>query len=502
MAPSGLVVSYAELAVQIGAAARLLKQLGLKTGDGLALLSENDASFIAIYWAAQVSGLYFTPISTQFQSEEIEYLLNDCDASVLVVSNAQQEKLSDLQIPQQHIFTLEQWQAECQKFIATKDIDLLQDGVEGAEMLYSSGTTGKPKGIRNAIPGAVPGQITKLMKLRLAIHDIDTNCTYLSTAPLYHSAPLRYNQMVLRSGGTSIIMRKFDAETALQLIERYNVSHSQWVPTMFIRLLKLPETTRRRYSLASHRIAIHAAAPCPVEIKRRMFDWWGPIIYEYYGGTEGNGQTAISPQEWLQHPGSVGRSISSAVIHIQPLPGPEAGESSLPRPEQEDLPVGESGLIYFAGGTRFTYYKDADKTLASQTESGWSTLGDIGYLDHEAYLYLTDRMSFMIISGGVNIYPQEIENVLLVHPSVLDSAVFGIPNSEFGEEVKAAIQLNDALLDTLSQPEQDSLKQELINFCKDRLAHLKCPRSIDFHIALPRHQTGKIYKQQLREAYR
>jgi len=484
------------------AGAVLLKHLGLKTGDGLVLLSENNESFLPIYWAAQISGLYFTPVSTQFQRAEIEYLLNDCDAGVLVVSSVQWGKLADMQIPQEHIFTIEQWQSECQKLaIGISSFSIPGDSVEGAEMLYSSGSTGKPKGIRNAKPGAKPGHIPEIMKLRLILHEIDNTCTYLSTAPLYHSAPLRYNQMVLRSGGTSIIMAKFDAETSLQLIEQYQATHSQWVPTMFIRLLKLPETTQKQYSLESHRIAIHAAAPCPVEVKNRMFDWWGPILYEYYGGTEGNGQTAISPEEWLKHPGSVGRSISSAIIHIQPLPTPESKTTGDSVPEQVDLPHGESGLVYFAGGTRFAYYKDAEKTRACQTESGWSTLGDIGYLDGEGYLYLTDRISFMIISGGVNIYPQEVENVLLTHPSVLDCAVFGIPDPEFGEEVKAAIQLNDSLLDALSIPEQEKLKQQLIRFCKNNLAHLKCPRSIDFHLMLPRHQTGKIYKHQLRDAY-
>jgi len=485
------------------AGAQLLKRLGLKTGDGLVLLSENNVGFLAVYWAAQLSGLYFTPISTQFKSSEIKYLLNDCDASVLVVSSTQRDKLADLHVPQQHVFTIEEWQSECDSFATAYVPGIPRDSVEGAEMLYSSGTTGKPKGIRNATPGAKPGTISSIMKLRIALHDISDACTYLSTAPLYHSAPLRYNQMVLRSGGTSIIMAKFDAETSLQLIEQHKITHSQWVPTMFIRLLKLPEPVRNQYSLASHKFAIHAAAPCPVTVKNRMFDWWGPILYEYYGGTEGNGQTAISPEEWLQRPGSVGRAIASAIIHIQPLPDPDAINSATdgPRPEQKDLPPGESGLVYFEGGARFAYHKDANKTLAAQTFSGWSTLGDIGYLDTEGYLYLTDRMSFMIISGGVNIYPQEIENVLLSHPSVLDSAVFGIPNTEFGEEVKAAVQLNDSLLDTLSTEEQSGLKQELISFCKDRLAHLKCPGSIDFHAALPRHQTGKIYKQQLRDAY-
>ncbi len=497
MASSGEATTYSELATQMYAGAHLLTRLGLKPGDGLALLSENNAGFISIYWAAQISGLYFTPISTQLKAAEIEYLLNDCDAEVLVVSSTFQKILAQLAIPQRHVFTMQQWQAECDRPAGNVKPE---NSVEGAEMLYSSGTTGKPKGVRNSQPGAPLGEISGIMKKRLAIHHIDADCNYLSTAPLYHSAPLRYNQMVLRSGGTSIIMSKFDAQTALMLIKRYQVTHSQWVPTMFIRLLKLPEEIRQTYSPGSHKFAIHAAAPCPVSIKRRMFDWWGPIIYEYYGGTEGNGQTAISPREWLKYPGSVGRSISAS-IHIQPLPEPGSGSGTAPCPEQEDLPPGEPGLVYFEGGTRFSYYKDEEKTQASQTESGWSTLGDVGYLNHQGYLYLTDRMSFMIISGGVNIYPREVEEVLLTHPCVLDAAVFGVPNSDFGEEVKAAVQLNDNMLETLSIEAQQSLNEQLIEHCKNRLAHLKCPRSIDLHAALPRHQTGKIYKQLLKAAY-
>jgi len=315
------------------------------------------------------------------------------------------------------------------------------------------------------------------------LHRISPETVYLSTAPLYHSAPLRYNAMVHRCGGTSIVMRKFDAEASLQLIERYRVTHSQWVPTMFVRLLRLPPEVRARHDLSSHRLAVHAAAPCPVEIKRQMLDWWGPILYEYYSGTEGNGQTAIAPQEWLAHPGSVGRPVLGEV-HILDESGRE-------------LPPGEAGLVYFAGGPRFEYFKDPAKTAAAYNAQGWSTLGDVGYVDAEGYLYLTDRISHMIISGGVNIYPREVEDVLLGHPAVEDVAVFGIPHAEFGEEVKAAVQLVRGA--DGSPPTVDAA--ELIDYCRARLAHLKCPRSIDFHAELPRHQTGKIYKAELKRPY-
>jgi acyl-CoA synthetase (AMP-forming)/AMP-acid ligase II len=344
-------------------------------------------------------------------------------------------------------------------------------------MLYSSGTTGRPKGVRNAQPGAPLGTVSDLFRRRVALHGLDAAMVYLSTAPLYHSAPLRYNAMTHRLGGTSVIMEKFDAETALALIERHRVTHSQWVPTMLVRLLRLPDDVRRRYDLSSHRYAIHAAAPCPEHVKRALIDWWGPIVYEYYSGTEGNGQTAITTGEWLAHPGSVGRAILGT-IHIV---GPDGRE----------VPAGATGTVYFEGGPRFEYYKDPEKTRASRSKEGWSTLGDIGHVDAEGYLYLTDRAAHMIITGGVNVYPQEVENVLLAHPSVADAAVFGVPDEEFGERVAAAVEL---VADTQATA---ALEVALIAYCRARLAHLKCPRTIAFHDKLPRHETGKLYKRML-----
>ncbi len=345
-------------------------------------------------------------------------------------------------------------------------------------MLYSSGTTGHPKGVRAAHPGGPLGRVPELFTRRLSLHEIDSTAVYLSTAPLYHSAPLRYNAMMHRCGATSVIMERFEATKSLALIEKHRITHSQWVPTMFVRLLRLPQDDRRIHDLSSHRFAIHAAAPCPVEIKRQMLDWWGPILYEYYSGTEGNGQTAISPAEWLEHPGSVGKPILGK-LHITN----DAGE---------ELKCGETGAVYFSGGVEFEYYQDPEKTAAAYNHRGWSTLGDIGYLDDAGYLYLTDRASHMIISGGVNIYPREIEDVLVTHPAVQDVAVFGIPHEEFGEEVKAAVQLVEG---------EEVAAETLIAFCRERLAHLKCPRSIDFHTELPRHQTGKLYKEVLKTPY-
>jgi long-chain acyl-CoA synthetase len=304
---------------------------------------------------------------------------------------------------------------------------------------------------------------------------------YLSPAPLYHAAPLRFNMTVMRFGGTSIVMEHFDAEEALALIEKHRVTHSQWVPTMFVRMLKLPSEVRARYDCSSMRVAIHAAAPCPVEVKQQMIRWWGPVLYEYYAGTEGNGYVACNSQEWLAHPGTVGRSLVGEIRIVD-----EAGEV---------LPAGETGTIYFANGPAFEYHNDPEKTAGSRSAAGWSTLGDVGYVDADGWLYLTDRKHFMIISGGVNIYPQEVENLLVTHPKVADVAVIGVPNEEFGEEVKAVVQPMDM---GAAGP---ALAEELIAFCRANLSHVKCPRSVDFDAQLPRHPTGKLYKRLLRERY-
>lgn len=457
--------------------ARLLRRLGLRTGDGIAVLAENHPDTLAVFWAAQHAGLAYTAISVQFQRDEVQYILADCEAKLLVASAAQQDKAAGS--PQAIRLDIADWQT----LIAAEPASLPEDAAEGAEMLYSSGTTGRPKGVRVAQPGAPLGTVSELFRRRVALHGITADTVYLSTAPLYHSAPLRYNAMVHRCGGTSVVMPRFDAEQSLALIEAHRVTHSQWVPTMFVRLLRLPTETRARYDLSSHRFAVHAAAPCPVDVKRRMLEWWGPIVYEYYSGTEGNGQTAISPEEWLAHPGSVGRPVLGAV-HILDDAGRE-------------LPPGATGAVYFSGGPRFEYFKDPAKTAAAYNDRGWSTLGDIGHVDEDGYLYLTDRASHMIISGGVNVYPREVEDVLLTHPAVADAAVFGIPDPEYGEAVKAAVQLErDA-----SGAAARVTAAALIDYCRARLAHLKCPKSIDFHTDLPRHQTGKIYKEELRRPY-
>jgi acyl-CoA synthetase (AMP-forming)/AMP-acid ligase II len=466
----GRTVSYAELAELALRGCRLLRRLGLGTGDGIAVLSPNHRYSPAVHWAAQLAGLYYTPVSVQFQRAEVQHILNDCDAGALVLHGSQRDKADGA--PQRVVLDIDAWP----DLVAAEPATLPGDAAEGAEMLYSSGTTGRPKGVRAARPGAPLNTVSALFQRRVALHDIGRDTVYLSTAPLYHSAPLRYVNMVQRCGGTCVIMPRFDAEASLALIERHAITHSQWVPTMFVRLLRLSEQTRNRYDLRSHRLAVHAAAPCPPDIKRAMLDWWGPIVHEYYSGTEGNGQTAIGPEEWLAHPGSVGRPVSGDV-HI-------VGDDG------RELAPGETGRVFFSGGPRFEYYKDPDKTAEAYDARGWSTLGDVGYKDEDGYLYLTDRASHMIISGGVNIYPREVEDVLVGHPAVRDAAVFGIPDAEFGEQVKAAVELSEPVS-----------AEALIDWCRDRLAHLKCPRSIDFHDALPRHQTGKLYKEELKRPY-
>ncbi|MEM8767672.1 MAG: AMP-binding protein [Pseudomonadota bacterium] len=469
---AGATTNYETLATEALKGAQALRRMGLKTGDGIAVLAENHPDGLLLFWAAQMAGLYYTAISVQFQRREIEYILGDCEAKLFVISRAQREK--DITVPQALTLELESWRDA----IAGERTTLIADAAEGAEMLYSSGTTGKPKGVRAAQPGAPLGTVSELFRRRLDLHAINANTVYLSTAPLYHSAPLRYNNMVHRSGGRSVIMPRFDAAGSLALIEAEAVTHSQWVPTMFVRLLKLPESERQAFDLSSHQYAIHAAAPCPVHVKEAMLNWWGPILYEYYSGTEGNGQTAIGPEEWLKHKGSVGRPI--------------LGKVRITDPQGNVLGPGETGQVYFEGGPRFEYYKDPDKTADAYNSAGWSTLGDIGHVDADGYLYLTDRASHMIITGGVNVYPREVEDVLLEHEAVQDAAVFGIPDPEFGEAVRAAVEL---------VPDRQVSDTELISFCRDRLAHLKCPKAIDFHRALPRHQTGKLYKELLKKPF-
>jgi len=488
MAETGEVVTYAQLDERSKRLAQLLYAAGLRPGDHVAILLENHPRYFEVFWAAQRAGLYTTPINWHLKPEEAAYIIQDCGASALVTSVALRGVLTALGAALDGVQTrlvidgdidgFDRYETAIEQFPA----EPLANEVEGIFMFYSSGTTGRPKGIKPALPGGEFGSGGgALIGLIQALYRFSADTVYLNPAPLYHAAPLGWTTSVQRLGGTVVVMEKYDPEQALAMIERYSVSHAQFVPTHFVRMLKLPADRRTAYDLSSLQVAVHAAAPCPVEVKQQMIEWWGQIIYEFYAGSEGNGFCAISSPEWLTHPGSVGRMMLG-VAHILDEEGNE-------------LPVGEAGQIWFESATRFEYHNDPEKTDRAFNAQGWSSLGDIGYLDQEGFLYLTDRVSHMIISGGVNIYPQEVENLLTMHPAVADVAVIGVPNTDMGEEVKAVVLPADP---SAAGP---ALAAELIGYCKQHLATYKCPASVDFVDSLPRLPTGKLLKRELRNRY-
>lgn len=487
MSGSGEQVTYKQLNDRSNQGAQLFRALGVQYGDAVAILMENNPRFLEIATAILRSGIYLTPISSRLTAGEVEYILDHCGAKVFISSKAKADVAGGIKKWPSHVKsrymvdgTIPGYESY-EEAIAAYPAEPIEDEISGSSMLYSSGTTGTPKGIKRPLSGEPITHQQPAALLFKALYGFSESMVYLSPAPLYHAAPLGFTLSILSSGGTAIVMEHFDTEQALKDIDRFKVTHSQWVPTMFVRMLKMPGEIRTKYDLSSLTVAIHAAAPCPIPIKEQIIDWWGPVVFEYYGGSEGNGFCAINSQEWLGHKGSVGRCLLGT-IHI-------VGEDG------EDVPTGETGTIYFEGGPEFEYHDEPKRTAEAHNAKGWSTLGDIGRLDEEGYLYLTDRKAFMIISGGVNIFPQETENVLITHPKVADVAVIGVPNEEFGEEVKAIVQpmnIDDA------GPE---LAQELIQFCRDNLAHIKCPKSVDFDPELPRHPTGKLYKRLLRDRY-
>ena len=490
MCSSGEVVTFGELEKRANQGAHQFRIAALNTGDHIAMLMENRREFMEICFAADRAGVYYTTISTHLTQDEIAYILQDCGARLLIVSERFLPLLKTLMkshdIACEYYLVsentpppsaMQHWNA-C---ISAQPETPIADEAQGLDMLYSSGTTGRPKGIKWPLPDQPPGMRTMLIDLLATLYDYGPDTRYLSPAPLYHAAPLRHSMVTIKMGGSAYIMDRFDAATSLKLIETYRISHSQWVPTMFVRLLKLTDEERVQYDLSSMTMVMHAAAPCPIDIKHAMIDWWGPIIHEYYAGTENNGFTSITTEEWLSHPGSVGRA-KLGVPHICDAHG-------------EEVPVGTEGEVYFENGHQFLYHNDPDKTAGCTNSHGWTTLGDIGYLDDEGYLYLTDRKSFVIISGGVNVYPQEAENILVTHPAVLDAAVIGIPDEDLGEAVLAVVQLVDH-----SKASVD-LEATLIEHCRERLSSIKCPRSIEFCESLPRSATGKLYKRRLKEEY-
>jgi long-chain acyl-CoA synthetase len=494
MARTGEVVTYAELEARSNQGAQLFRKLGLKRGDAIAFMLENSARYLEICFAAHRSGLIFTAMSSRLSLAEAEYIIADCGAKVFLVSASLEKIAADLLSRTPGVakrFSVggllpahESWEHASQAMPAER----IADESAGKGMLYSSGTTGRPKGVKTElISDDAIDKPSPLSALAQKFFGFTREMRYLSTAPLYHAAPLYYNMNVLRMGGTTVIMEHFDAEQALALIERHKITHSQWVPTMFVRLLKLSPEIRSRHDLSSHVCAIHAAAPCPAQVKEAMIEWWGPIINEYYGGTEGNGLCIVNSGEWMAHKGTVGRAVLGELRIV--------GEDGQVQPPSTDGGETGVGTIYFANGPQFEYHNDPEKTASSRSKEGWSTLGDVGYVDGDGYLYLTDRKAYMIISGGVNIYPQEIENLLVTHPKVFDVAVIGVPNEDFGEEVKAVVQparWEDA------GPE---LEAELIAYCRANLSTVKSPRSVDFDRELPRHPTGKLYKRLVRDRY-
>lgn len=491
VAETGAVLTYQQLDERSLRLAHLLHAAGLRRGDHIAFLSDNRPEVFEVYWAALRSGLYVTGINHHLSATEAAYIVNDCGARAIVVAAAKADLATAIAPDTPHVELRlafggpVEGHRDYEDALRGSDDDPLGEQPRGADMLYSSGTTGRPKGIKPPLPERQvdqPGDpfVTTFEHL----YNFDDRTVYYSPAPTYHAAPLRFAGIVHSLGGTVVMADRFDAATALEHLARYRVTHSQWVPTMFVRMLKLPDHVRAGYDPIWHRVAIHAAAPCPVEVKQAMIGWWGPILREYYSSTEGNGITLIDSIQWQTKPGSVGQA-ALGVIHICDDHGTE-------------LPIGEIGTVYFERDqVPFTYHNDPDKTRAAQhpAHETWSTTGDIGYLDDEGYLFLTDRKAFMIISGGVNIYPQEIEDVLALHPKVHDVAVIGIPDPEMGEQVKAVVH------PAAGAEPGPALAEELMSFVRERIARYKCPRSIDFTDSLPRSATGKLVKHQLKARY-
>lgn len=487
--PSGKVITFGALEAQANQLAHYFRKSGLREGDAIAILMENNEHILAVMWAARRSGLYYVPINTHLTAAEAAYIVDNSDAVAIIGSAALRTTLENLPqhlprgLPELLMIAddnLDGW-LRYPEYVADQPDTPIGNEREGDLLQYSSGTTGRPKGIKRELPGVAPAQTASPIGPLLSALGIGPSRLYLSPAPLYHTAPSVWSMSVQAVGATAVVMEKFDAEGCLDAIQRYRVTHGQFVPAMFTRMLKLPDSVRDSYDVSSLVRVVHAAAPCPVEIKKRMIGWWGPIVDEFYASSEGAGITYIAADEWLAHPGSVGRPLLGTV-HILDEHG-------------DELPAGQAGEIYFEGGYTFEYLKDAAKTDASKNQRGWATVGDIGYLDNEGYLFLTDRRHHMIISGGVNIYPQEAENLLITHPMVMDAAVFGIPHDEMGQSVKAVVQTVNPADAT------EEFADELQTWLRQRLAHYKCPRSISFEPRLPRSDAGKLYKQELVKKY-
>src|SRR6478672_2296638 len=492
MTGSGRTLTYAELDDRSLRLARHLRARGLVEGDVVALLSDNTPEAYEVYWAALRSGLYITAVNHNLSAAEASYIVRDCGAKALVVSAAKADLARglDVEVGERLLFGdavegAPDGYGDYEAALAAAGNEPLAAQPHGDDFLYSSGTTGRPKGVKVSLPAIrvdEPGYI--YVKIFGGLYGFGQDTVYLSPAPVYHAAPLRFGGVVHALGGTLVVMERFDAEAALRAIEEHRVTHAQMVPTMFVRLLRLPDEVRASYDVSSLRVVIHAAAPCPVEVKRRIIDWFGPIVQEYYASTEANGATMIDSASWLEHPGSVGRPLLG-VLHI-------CGEDG------RELGPGEVGAVYFERDqVPFAYHDDPVKTASTQhpDHPTWTTVGDLGYVDEDGFLFLTDRKAFMIISGGVNIYPQEIEDLFSLHPAVADIAVIGVPDEEMGERVVAFVQPAPG-----HTPGPD-LAAELTAYARDRIAHFKVPREVHFRDELPRTPTGKMVKGRLREEY-